>query len=341
MPSALTPRLLWDLLFFAGGHRGPPSDHFDGRRFFNEGTAQAHGLRDLLRWRRERRAKPPPPWPRLEGPGPAPPPLARVGDAGLRATLVNHSTVLIQTAGVNLLTDPIWSDRAGPTARAGSPRRRPPGIRFEDLPRIDAVLVSHNHYDHMDLPTLRALSARDRPAIFTGLGNRAYLEARGVGPAIELDWWQEAQLPGGLGLVSLPARHFSARGIRDRNRTLWCGFAVKGPGVSVCYAGDTGAGSHLEQIGRRLGPFRLGLLPIGAFLPRWFMAPVHMAPEEAVRAHRQLRARTSLAIHFGTFPLADDGPGQAEAELRSEASAAGIGEREFRVPSFGFPEDIP
>jgi L-ascorbate metabolism protein UlaG (beta-lactamase superfamily) len=270
-------------------------------------------------------------------PGPAPP--SRADGAAIRITFVNHSTTLLQTAGVNVLTDPMWSERVSPIPWLGPRRCRPPGIRFADLPKVSIVLVSHCHYDHLDVPTLRALTHTHTPLFITGLGNKALLERQRIGPVIELDWWQEAALPGDLKVTCVPARHSSARGLWDRDRTLWCGFVLHGPGGRVYFAGDTGYGDHFAEIADKLGPPRLALLPIGAHLPRWFVGRVHLAPEEALSAHQVLRAQTSVAIHFGTFLIADDGPDQALVEfvrVRAQAGQSG-----FWVLDFGEGRDIP
>src|SRR5262245_24461057 len=310
-----TLRGLLSQLFLANGYHGPASDHFDGTRFHNLDRPLPHGFLGFVGWRLGRLLGGIGPWSRWteSPPGPAPP--ARVPGATLRVTFVGHATVLLQTGGVNVLTDPIWSPRASPFAWAGPHRRRPPGLRFEDLPPIDAVLLSHNHYDHLDLPTLRTLARTHTPRFVAGLGNGALLAAQEVGPVTELDWWQAEELPGGLGLTCVPARHFSSRGLRDRNRTLWCGHVLRGPGGPVYFAGDTAFGSHFAAIARRLGPPRLALLPIGGYRPLWFMGRVHQTPAEAVRAHAVLGARTSVAIHFGTFPLADEGEHEPETDL--------------------------
>lgn len=297
-------------------YRGPRSDHFDGARFFNPGAAQAKGLGEVLRWKLSSRATT---WPDLshESPVFAQPPATVTGNE-LRATFVNHSTVLLQVAGCNLLTDPIWSERASPLPWVGPRRHRPPGVRWDDLPRIDVVLLSHNHYDHLDLPTLRRLAKEHRARIVAPLGVSAVLARHGMRDVTELDWWQRAEAPG---VTCVPAQHFSARGVTDRNKTLWCGFVVETPAGQVYFAADSGFGPHFAEIRRQLGAPRLALLPIGAYKPEWFMGPVHMSPQNAVEAHRVLEAETSIAIHFGTFQLADEGDNDPVRDLQSALAA--------------------
>lgn len=319
------------------GHRGPPGAHFDGERFHNQAPVPEAGLPRFLRWQSTRR---PGPWTDDAEAPPGPPPPRRVADGRLRVTWINHATALVQMDGVNVLTDPIWSDRCSPVGWAGPERARPPGLRFEDLPPIDLVLISHNHYDHLDLPTLRRLAARDRPVILAGLGTRALLEAEGVPRSADLDWWQGAD-HGPLRITAVPAQHFSGRGLGDRDRTLWAGFVVQGPAGTVYFAGDTGWGPHFAQIAARFGPPRLALLPIGAYRPRWFMAPMHIDPEEAVRAHRLLGARTSVGIHWGTFPLADDGQHEPLRDLALARSRHGVPPTAFRALGFGEGVDLP
>lgn len=291
--------------------RGPASDHFDGERFFTPHATGRLGS-GFLRWAWERR---PPEWGDVRETARMPAPPARVAEGRPRLTLVGHATWLIQMDGLNILTDPIWSDRASPLPFAGPKRRQTPGIAFDDLPPIDVVLLSHNHYDHLDLPTLEKLDAKFRPLIITGLGNGAYLEARGYARVKELDWWQEAELPNGRTAMFVPAQHFSQRSLHDRNRTLWGGFVLLGSERRVFFAGDTAYGPHFKAIGERLGPIDVALLPIGAFNPEWFMGPVHMGPKEAPLAHVDLRARESFVMHEGVFPLADDDRDEARREL--------------------------
>ncbi|HZH02489.1 MAG TPA: MBL fold metallo-hydrolase, partial [Myxococcaceae bacterium] len=320
-------------------HRGPPSDHFRDGRFFNLDGAQERSFGETAKWILNRDVGP---WHEQPDAPPGPPPARRVELGQLRVTFVNHATVLIQVDGLNILTDPIWSERASPVSWAGPKRVRPPGIRFEDLPPIDAVLLSHNHYDHMDLPTLRRLvKAFPRVRIFAGLGNRQFLEAKGLYTATDLDWWHEARLSKNVDLVSVPVQHFSARGLTDRNGTLWTGYVIRGPAGVTYFAGDTGYGSHFRKVGERYGPVRLAVLPIGAYKPEWFMSPVHVSPAEAVKAHRELGAFRSVAVHFGTFALADDGQEEPVVALRESLQAARVPEENFWVLGFGEGRDVP
>ena len=223
----------------------------------------------------------------------------------MRVTLINHSTLLLQQWGGNILTDPIWSRRAGPSTWIGPRRRREPGVRWEDLPQIDIVLLSHNHYDHLDVATLRRLADRGQSQYVVPAGAGRLLRSRNIGPVHELDWGESLTLAPAT-IHCVPALHFSGRSLFDRNRTLWCGYVIEAADLIVYFAGDTAFGDHFAQIRERFGAPRLALLPIGAYEPRWFMSPVHMAPAEAVRAHLILGARTSIAIHHGTFQLGDE-----------------------------------
>jgi L-ascorbate metabolism protein UlaG (beta-lactamase superfamily) len=280
--------------------------HFDGKRFFNPEAPQARGFLDGLRWALTSRREPSPRF--VAGVEPSKPP-SRIDGPELRVTLINHSTVLLQQRGGNILTDPIWTERASPFGWIGPRRHRAPGVRFEDLPGIDFVLLSHNHYDHLDIATLRGLAGRGASQFIVPCGVARLLRSLGIGPVYELDWGESLAFDGGT-IYSVPAQHFSARGLFDRNRTLWCGYAIEAAGRLVYFAGDTGFGGHfarvLAGIRERFGPPRLALLPIGACEPRWFMSAVHMSPEEAVQAHQILGAQTSIAIHHGTFQLGDE-----------------------------------
>jgi L-ascorbate metabolism protein UlaG (beta-lactamase superfamily) len=286
-------------------------EHFDGRRFFNPDAQPARGFLDVLRWKFSSRPEPSPKF--VSDVHQSIPPRSVAGNA-IRVTMVNHSTVLIQQGAINILTDPIWSERTSPLSWAGPKRKRDPGVRMDDLPGIDVVLISHNHYDHLDLPTLRQLAARGRSTFIVAARCARLLRSEKIEPAYELDWGESLALLG-LAFHAVPALHFSARGPFDRNKTLWCGYAIESPEGLVYFAGDTAFGPHFAQIREKFGSPRLALLPIGAYKPRWFMSSVHMDPEEAVRAHEILSAKTSIAIHHGTFQLADDAIDTPEKEL--------------------------
>jgi len=276
--------------------------HSDGRRFYNPDAPQALGLLDALRWKLTSR---PESSPRFVSDVAQTIPPRNVADNQIRITLVNHSTVLIQRTGFNLLTDPIWSERASPLSWIGPKRRRKPGVRLEDLPPIDAVLVSHNHYDHLALPSLRHFAACGGCTFVVAARGAHLLRSEKIEPVSELDWGESLNISG-ISIHCVPAMHFSARSIFDRNKTLWCGYVVKYADRLVYFAGDTGFGHHFAQILEKFGPPNLALLPIGAYEPRWFMSSVHMSPEEAIKAHGILRAKRSISIHHGTFQLADD-----------------------------------
>jgi L-ascorbate metabolism protein UlaG (beta-lactamase superfamily) len=306
--------------------------HFDGRRFYNPDAPQARGLLDLLRWKLTGRPERSPSF--ISDVELSIPPR-RVEGNGIRVTLVNHSTVLLQQRGSNILTDPIWSERASPVSWAGPRRRRKPGISWEDLPPIDTVLLSHNHYDHLDLPTLRRLAARgDSTFIVPARGSRL-LRGEKIGPVHELDWGESLSLPK-VTIHCVPALHFSRRGITDGNTTLWCGYVIECRERLVYFAGDTAFGPHFAQIREKFGSPRLALLPIGAYEPRWFMSPVHMGPDEAVRAHEILAAKTSIAIHHGTFQLSDEGLDTPRKQLMACAP-----QDSFLVLNNGEFADIP
>lgn len=324
--------------FSAPVHQGPASDHFDGARFLNQAPSRRPEFSDLLKYGlSEKRG----PWDTWTENQTFPPPPQRVGSGALHVTFINHATTLVQLDGLNILTDPIWAERCSPVSFAGPRRVRAPGLALDDLPPIDAVIISHNHYDHFDLPSLRALRARNPDLrVFVGLGNERLLAEEGIGGVQAIDWHQEVVLNPQVTLVGWPSQHFSGRGLSDRDGTLWLSYVLKSRHGPVYFAGDTGMGPHFEQAGRAFGPFRLALLPIGAYRPRWFMAPIHIDPPEAVQAALQLRARQSVGIHFGTFPLAAEGQYTPIHELRRALDAARPRPR-FWVLQFGEGRDVP
>ncbi len=302
-----------------------PSDHFNGKRFFNPGEASERGLRDLIKWKMSGR---PEPWPDhvevVQG---------RVPEApradGITATWVGQSTFVLRSRSATILTDPIFSDRASPLPWMGPRRAAAPGVAFADVPRVDLVLLSHDHYDHCDLPTLRMLAVRDDPRVVAPLGHRRLLAGAGLSRAVELDWWESRVLAPDLEVTLVPARHWSRRTPFRTNSRLWGGFMVRTGGRLAYFAGDSGYDDRLfAEIGRRCGAPDLAMLPIGAYEPRWFMSAAHMNPAEAVRVHRDVGARRSVAMHWGTFPLTDEG---REEPVRALGEACGGGTPGFSV----------
>jgi L-ascorbate metabolism protein UlaG (beta-lactamase superfamily) len=271
-------------------------------------------------------------WPRRVDVQPQRPPA--LDDAVAMVTYIGHSTFLIQTAAGNVLTDPIYSDRAGPLNLVGPRRVRPPAVRFDDLPPIALVLVSHNHYDHLDSATLARIARRFDPLVLTPSGNGSLLRRAGLGRVEELDWWQSSHTAP-FHVTVTPAQHFSARTPFDRNRALWGGFVFEAGPARLYFAGDTGYGPMFRDIGRRLGPIDVALLPIGAYEPRWFMGVVHMNPAEAVQAHLDLGARQSVAMHYGTFRLTAEGIDDPVRALEAARREREIAPDQFHALDFG------
>jgi L-ascorbate metabolism protein UlaG (beta-lactamase superfamily) len=365
VPSVVPPFL--DRIYY----RGPASGHFDGERFFNPEDRlrppPPPPARFLNRWvTRQGRAQ----WPEhVTVPTYSPPPASGAcpgsstngwiackvveNSGAMFVTWVGHSTVLVQVNGLNILTDPIWSERASPVSFIGPKRVRAPGIPFERLPPIDLVLVSHNHYDHMDIPTLKRLWDRDRPLIVTGLGNDALLRRAGI-PAQAGDWGQTIRharfcaasidpcQPGAIEVTVERVHHWGSRWGVDRNRALWSGFTVRLPRGNLFFAGDTGwgDGSWLAEAARH-GPYRLAILPIGAYAPREVMQGSHMNPEEAVAAFQALGARTALGVHWGTFQLTFEAIDEPPRRLAAALKAKGIAPDRFVASEVGTTFVVP
>lgn len=251
-------------------------------------------------------------------------------------TWIGHSTVLARLGGLAVLTDPQFSERASPVSWAGPKRVGALPLTPAQLPHIDVVLVSHNHYDHLDLPSLKALAAQPggAPLFVVPEGVQALLASEGIGPVQPLAWWQ-SQTVGGAELSAVPAQHWSARGLFDRHQTHWCGFVLRKGGHSVFYSGDTGYSADFKAIAQRFGPPDLALLPVGAYEPRDFMRAQHINPAEAVQIHRELGARHSLGVHWGTFALADDTPEQNQAELAAALAEQQVSPSTFRLLTHG------
>ncbi|KEQ53399.1 MBL fold metallo-hydrolase [Sphingobium chlorophenolicum] len=307
---------------------GPVSGHFDGLRFLNpRGEPETdRSLRDLLRWHRE---APRTQWPQSV---PVSPIIPDTRVEGLRVTMVGHATLLIQTGGVNILTDPVWSDRASPLSFAGPRRVTAPGIAMDDLPPIDAILLSHNHYDHLDIPTLRALQARRNPPIITPLGNDSIVHRHIPKARVEAgDWFDRFTIAPGVEAHIVPALHWSSRGPGDRRMALWGGFMLRAKGRLIYFAGDTGygTGAIFRDLRARFGSPDLAILPIGAYDPRWFMSAQHSDPEEAIQIMLDLDARNALGIHWGTFKLTDEPWEEPAARLAAGLAARGIAPDRF------------
>ena len=304
------------------------TDHFDGHRYFNPNGANGPSLSMVPRMLLTPRTR----WPVSIPVQPQKPPIVQGQQVAI--TSIGHASFLIQAAGTGVLTDPVYADRASPSQSTGPRRVRAPGVRFDDLPPVSIVLLSHNHYDHCDLRALLELKRRFEPTVITPIGNRRLLRSVGIDQVEELDWWN-ASTRSSIPITLTPAQHNSARGMFDRNHALWGGFLIEVAGKRIFFAGDSGYGPHFEEIRRRLTPIDLALLPIGAYEPRWFMKDIHMNPEEAVQAHFDLAATGSIAMHWGVFQLTAEGIDQPAARLARALASRGIPARDFRIVEVG------
>jgi L-ascorbate metabolism protein UlaG (beta-lactamase superfamily) len=305
-------------------YAGPVSDHFDGRQFFDPDGVPPKSLGEVLRWqfgrRRQRQA-----WPEWAPSPHADTPPQRVDGDKVRLSFVGHVSWLIQAAGVNILIDPVWSERVSPVGWAGPRRVNDPGIAFESLPEIDVVLVSHGHYDHLDIATLSRLTARFSPRVITPLGNDVTMRVADAAIRAEAFDWHDRVALGGLAVTLVPTRHWSARGLFDRNQALWASFVLETPAGKIYIVCDSGYGDgkHFRRVGQAHGPLRLAILPIGAYEPRWFMRDQHMNPSDALKALADCGAERALAHHHGTFQLTDeaiDAPVESLCAVLDEAN---------------------
>jgi L-ascorbate metabolism protein UlaG (beta-lactamase superfamily) len=310
----------------------PRSDHFNGKTFFQPHHRLNGNLRDLWRWKLTAKPKP---WPRTVALG-QPRALPAPAGSAIAATWIGHATFLVQAEVLNVLFDPVFSERASPVAWAGPRRVHPPGIALAALPRIDAVFLSHDHYDHCDLASLRVLAARHDPVFIAPLRHRDLLAAAGARQIAELDWWQEHTVGRSATVTLTPTKHWSNRLGTPRNHRLWGGFFLRLGEKRVWFVGDTGYDAEINRaVVRRCGPPDLALIPIGAYEPRWLMAPAHLNPAEAVQLHRDAGSRLSLAMHWGTFQLTDEGRDDPPAALAAARAAHGIGAADFRIVAPG------
>ncbi len=307
-------------------YNGPKSEHFNGENFFNPGGIPPRKFSDLLKWQlSETKAK----WPsKYPSPFHGAKPKERVGQNELVVTMVGHATLLIQVSGVNFLTDPVWVERASPVQFAGPKRVNPPGINFEDLPPIDYVLLSHNHYDHLDLATLKRLSDEHNSTIICPLGNDTIVKSKAANANFVVgDWNDIADLKNNLRVHFEPCHHWSARGTKDRRWALWAAFVIETPVGKIYHIGDTGFhdGINYKALHAKHGSMRLAIMPIGAYEPRWFMKGQHQNPDEAVQGHLLVKAQQSLGHHWGTVQLTNeaiDAPEKALAEARNHYGVA-------------------
>ncbi|MBX3531569.1 MAG: MBL fold metallo-hydrolase [Rhizobiaceae bacterium] len=322
-------------------YQGPVSDHFDGTAFFNPGGVEPRGFLDLMRWQFwEGRSK----WPAsFPSPFPSAKPEAHVSGADMRVTMVGHATLLIQVAGQNILTDPVWSDRVSPFSWAGPKRVSKPGIAFEDLPKIDLVLLSHNHYDHLDVVTLKRLKEAHDPLVVTPLGNDAIVKAAVPDMKVSAHDWSDGPGYGPFDITLEPAHHWSARGTGDRRHALWASFVLDTPAGRIYHVGDTGfhSGINYKAAAEKYGQFRLAILPFGAYEPRWFMEGQHQNPDEAVQGMKLANAQHVAGHHWATFQLTNEAIEEPRERLAEALVRHGVAAERFRPMLPGEMWDVP
>ncbi len=309
--------------------------HFNGKRFFNPTNPKGNNslsktMRFLMQYALRRS------WPKQQ-PNYAVPELhLNIKTDQAAVTFINHASFLIQLQGLNILTDPIWSLRASPLPWIGPKRVRNPGIEFDELPRIDLVIVSHNHYDHMDVSSIKLLSEKFGPLILVPVGAGKLLSGLGIDNVHEMDWWDSLEVLKQTTVVFTPAQHFSARSLFDRNRSLWGSYMIQLGRYRIFFGGDTGYSAHFQEIRRRLGEPDLALLPIGAWDQEEFVKSIHMNSRDAVQAHLDLGSRKSLAMHFGTFQMSTGRPiDQPAVDLRHSLNEFNVDPDSFEVPKEG------
>jgi L-ascorbate metabolism protein UlaG (beta-lactamase superfamily) len=307
------------------------SDHFDGKKFFNPDGATPKGFIDLLKWQLGGGKTP---WPEHVENKAKPKVATHVLPGQVHLTFINHATMLLQFENLNVITDPVYAERVSPVQWAGPKRVREPGLAFDKLPPIDVVVVSHNHYDHMDLVALKKLNDRFHPQFIVPLANQGLLKGAGVENIVELDWWQSNTVKSGK-ITLVPAQHWSSRSPFDRDRALWGGFVIEAGGIRSYFAGDSGYGPHFKMLKERMKEIDVALLPIGAYEPRWFMKYHHMNPDDAVLAHLDLQPKLSIAMHFGCFRLTNEGIDDPVKDLKTALEAHKVPLREFVAPETG------
>lgn len=312
--------LLFPLMAFSY----PKSDHYDGKKFFLPWGDELSSFWELMKWKLTSSVVE---WPE-HVPNKNYPMRPLASTEKVNATFINHATFLIQLPGLNVLTDPVFSDRLTPIG--GPKRARPPGIPFDVLPSIDVVLVSHNHYDHLNVESLQMIDAKFHPLFLVPLGDEVLLKKAGIQNVKAMDWWEEVRVKD-VRFIFAPAQHWSARQLWDKNECLWGSWMIDNGAQKVYHAGDTGYGPHFKDIKSRLGAPDLAILPIGAYKPKWFMQYYHMDPEEAVKAHIDMGAAKSVAMHFGTFQLSDEGIDEPVRDLKVSLEKYKIDEYTFLI----------
>lgn len=307
------------------------SPNFKDGTFRNTEVAESHSFFDYLKMRL---TTPHAEWPKWVETSEDVSPVERVTGPEIKLTFVNHATFLIQTSGLNILTDPVFSKRVSPISFAGPQRVHKPGIALEKLPKIDVVLISHDHYDHLDTASIQFLIARDNPKIFLGLGVAARI--RGTAQVTEMDWWDKATV-GGVSITFAEVQHFSGRSLTDRNTTLWGGFVLEISGKKIYFGGDSGYAGHYKKTNAKFGAMDLAFIPIGAYAPREFMKFAHLDPKQAVQAHLELQSKKSIGMHYGCFQLTAETIDEPQKLLEEEKLKANLSADAFVTIPQGKP----
>jgi L-ascorbate metabolism protein UlaG (beta-lactamase superfamily) len=311
----------------------PKSDHYNGDTFYHRWSDSPKSLWTVLKWRWTADRKE---WPKVVENKNSPNFSNELGSNQLEVTYVNHATVYVRHNEIAFLTDPIWSNRTSPVSFAGPKRIRQPGVQIDKLPSLDYVFISHNHYDHLDIETLQQLNKIYKPIFFVPLGDRDLLLKNRIENVVELDWWSKSSLKNDVELYFAPTRHWSARGISDRNKSLWGSYVFKTKqNKKIYFAGDTGYCDVFAELSNKYGPMDFSLIPIGAYEPRWFMKESHVNPDEAVQIHLDLQSKKSMGIHFGTFQLTDEGFEEPVNDLEKAKKQKSIPEADFFAPEVG------
>lgn len=312
-------------------YSGEISDHYNGKKFINTNGDQGNGFKEVFKFlRTSKKGK----WTKNYETYTRDTLIKNNYTDDIKLIFVNHSTFLIQLDTLNILTDPIWSKRCSPSQLIGPARYRPTGIIFESLPNIDVVLISHNHYDHLDKQTIKRLQKEHKPQFIVPLGVSHFFKKIGIENVIEIDWDEEVEIKT-IKIKATPAVHFSSRGIFDRDKTLWCGYIIEGS-KKIYFAGDTAYDETIfKKIGTKNPKIDLSIIPIGAYKPNWFMTRIHTNPNEAAQIHLDLKSKQSVATHFGTFALANEAQGEAIKDLKIALLNKKIENGKFIIPEEG------